>query len=241
MQCWINKDYAKLHLVTHYLFVFLALCATSALCTATFLSTRRRPGQPPAHEPALLLYPLIYVLCTLPLALGRVATMTGRNVPMGYFCFAGSVIAFNGALDCLLFGTMRSAIISGPVSSTSAENFKAFAFLKTPSARRYGNMIWIQGGGDAGRRRDGRMACEWWPWHRPRLWSRPSSPWPREERPQSTSRESLRGAAIQMDMVTSVVIEVGPKDSWSELRRPERMATSASVSVTSADRIKLNG
>ncbi|KAM4061234.1 G protein-coupled glucose receptor regulating gpa2 domain-containing protein [Hirsutella rhossiliensis] len=247
--CWINKDYEQLRLATHYFFIFLALGVTSTLYVAIFVALRRQRSQaqrvafadsqaPLTHELVFLVYPLIYVLCTLPLALGRIATMAGKDVPTGYFCFAGAIIAFNGAFDCLLFGTTRSAIIFGSASDLSSDSigFKTFAFLKTPSARRYGNMIWIQGGGDGGRRswRDNKMAGGWWPWNQR------GRPWPRKERHQSTSQEPLGAAAIQMDMVTSVVVEVdSDQDSWPGPTRSKRTAASASVSAMSTDGVTL--
>ena len=40
----------------------------------------------------MVLYPVIYTVCTLPLAAGRMAAMQGVVVPYAYYCFAGSAI-----------------------------------------------------------------------------------------------------------------------------------------------------
>lgn len=184
------------------------------------------------HNPAFLIYPIIYVTCTLPLATGRVATMAGGQVPLGYFCFAGALISFNGFFDCLLFGTTRQAIIFASKYDVDAEDtgVDTIAFLKTPTTRRYGNMIWIQGGG-ARRQPDGKSAGGWWSWQR--LAGQPDSRSVRE-RNRGASQESLRGPGIQMDMVTSVVVEVD-EDKETDLRYPEP-AASASSSVNSTER-----
>lgn len=40
----------------------------------------------------MVLYPVIYTICTLPLAAGRMAAMTGINVSYAYYCLAGATI-----------------------------------------------------------------------------------------------------------------------------------------------------
>ncbi|PHH90787.1 hypothetical protein CDD83_2636 [Cordyceps sp. RAO-2017] len=245
--CWMNRDYEQLRLATHYFFIFLALGVTSALYVGIFVSLRRQralarrcviaASQPlPRHEPAFLIYPLIYVMCTLPLALGRIATMAGRQVPLGYFCFAGAIIAFNGSFDCLLFGTTRNAIIFGSPSDLSADDtgLKTFGFLKTPSTRRYGNMIWIQGGGRR-RRQEDKVAGGWCSWERLGNGRRHNtSPWPANGASSDTSQEFIRGAAIQMDMVTSVVVEMNGEKNHRTLP-PCSKALSATASETGTE------
>lgn len=153
------------------------------------------------------MYPLIYVMCTLPLALGRIATMAGAHVPMGYYCFAGTLIASNGSFDCLLFGTTRHAIVFGSKDDVDIEDtgLETFAFMRTP-AHRYGNTIWIQGGESHS---DGMGGVGGW-WQR--LGSR-SDKVSGALRTRTLSQESLRSAArnemaIQMDVVTSVAVEI---------------------------------
>jgi hypothetical protein len=40
----------------------------------------------------MVLYPIVYTICALPLAAGRMAAMTGFTVPYLYYCLAGSAI-----------------------------------------------------------------------------------------------------------------------------------------------------
>jgi hypothetical protein len=49
-------------------------------------STLRRAGR------YMVLYPIVYTICALPLAAGRMAAMTGFTVPYLYYCLAGSAI-----------------------------------------------------------------------------------------------------------------------------------------------------
>lgn len=76
----------------------------------------------------MIIYPVVYVLCTLPLAGGRMASMTGMVVPYckstfyplafafsltrpGWFCLAGAAITSCGWLDVLLYAVTRHALI----------------------------------------------------------------------------------------------------------------------------------
>ncbi|KAL6414495.1 hypothetical protein AUP68_01024 [Ilyonectria robusta] len=183
------------------------------------------------HNPAFLIYPVIYVLCTLPLALGRIATMAGADVPLGYFCFAGAMIASNGSFDCLLFGTTRNVILfaSKYEVDTADLGLKTFAFMKTPTNRRFGNAISIQGGRQKSEESD--SVGGWWTWnHR----GGGSDPRGRKGMTRTTSQESLRGPAIHMDTVTSVVVEVD--DSKDRDPRYPNPSASASPSVSSTEK-----
>ncbi|CAK7233709.1 hypothetical protein SEUCBS140593_008692 [Sporothrix eucalyptigena] len=97
------------------------------------------------RHPGFLIYPIIYVVCTLPLALGRIATMAGAEVPLSYFCASGALITSNGWLDVLLWGSTRRNIVFGDVSEEDV-GISTFTFMRTPPNRRFGNMVWVEGG-----------------------------------------------------------------------------------------------
>lgn len=215
----------RIRLGTHYLFILLTLTFTTALYLTIFISLRRQQARarksglpsdalaPMDHNPAFLIYPIIYVACTLPLAIGRIVSMAGNEVSIEYYCFAGSMIAFNGSFDCLLFGTTRSIIIFGSTEEISTEEtgLSTFTFLKTPN-REFGNMVWIQGGSsDSARRVDvEKGGGGWWSWasfRGSRGGSGGSGGESRRRQLSSFSQESLGRSIIQMDMVTSVVVE----------------------------------
>ncbi|RGP76860.1 g- coupled receptor [Fusarium longipes] len=242
--CWMNKKYENLRLFTHYLYIFLGLGTTSILYTIIFFHIRRQARLRSSEDhndtdsvqlqlsrnPAFLIYPVIYVLCTLPLAAGRIATMAGAKVPNGYFCFAGAMIASNGSFDCLLFGTTRNTIVFASKYDVASNNvgLSTFAFLKTPTNRRFGNTISIQGG----RQRDEDVTTGgWWTWP-----ARGTGSSNRSHRgmTRTTSQESLRGPAIQMDTVTSVVVEVD--DSAERDSRYPDTTTSSNPSLLSTDK-----
>ncbi|KAL2189907.1 hypothetical protein L209DRAFT_678906 [Thermothelomyces heterothallicus CBS 203.75] len=99
------------------------------------------------HPKVFLLYPLIYIVCTAPLALGRIASMAGVDVPPAYFYTAGALITSNGWLDVLLWGVTRHRLLFGADVDAQDSGLDTFAFMRTPHGRRWGNMVWVEGGG----------------------------------------------------------------------------------------------
>lgn len=222
-----------------------------------------------------LSYPIIYLVLTLPLAVGRILTMTNVDVSIHYFCASGALIAANGLFDVLMWGfTRRDVVFGDGIEAASALGLETFSFMRTPQGRKYGNIIWVQGAGAAGssggragtppiaasaanrssevdktQSVDGRYGLRRWPWWRGLGSSRWVPQWGqavgggvnssdgrtrrggiRPHRAQrSVSQESLRGAAgrasngerslgvIQMDLVTTVVIETDPESSGQGL------------------------
>jgi len=79
--------------------------------------------------PLMILYPLIYVICTSPLAIGRIAALTGTNISLEYFCTAGTMIACNGWLDVLLYASTRAEIVFSLDAPAEETGLETFAFL----------------------------------------------------------------------------------------------------------------
>lgn len=93
-----------------------------------FLSIRTRQARFRSHtsinpseegDPAVLkrgakymiIYPIVYVICTLPLAGARMASMRGTVVPYWWFCLAGASITSCGWLDVVLYAMTRRVLI----------------------------------------------------------------------------------------------------------------------------------
>lgn len=70
--------------------------------------------------------------------------MAGRDVPLAYFCVAGSMIACNGWLDVLLYTSTRAKILFNDESPSAEIGPDTFAFLG--KGRRFGNVTTIQAG-----------------------------------------------------------------------------------------------
>jgi hypothetical protein len=193
-------------------------------------------AQSGARHPAFLIYPLIYVLCTAPLALGRIATMAGIAVPLSYFCVAGALITSNGWLDVTLWSITRRELLYCAEVDREDVGLETFTFMRTPPDRVFGNIIWVEGGalrppGFPGEATDSK-GLKSWSWGSLRGWLRLSdgsaggrrsvlssvgSALGRGAGPRNVSQQSLRGRsepasslAIHLDTITSVEVEVDP-------------------------------
>ncbi|KAK4187114.1 G protein-coupled glucose receptor regulating Gpa2-domain-containing protein, partial [Podospora australis] len=253
--CWMNIKYESYRLTLHYLWIFISLALTSILYILIFISIRKQ--QPSSnntnhfestpfkgHHKAFLLYPVIYVICTAPLALGRIATMAGVDVSITYFCIAGALIASNGWLDVLLWGITRHHLIFRGDVDSEESGLNTFTFMRTPAGRTYGNMVWVEGCSAAAQQQARTSGQQPRDTERPSFSTHPPKKEAKEAydsmmmngwgkrrtgwRPllgrqaggrKTTSQESLgrptggageyrhEGMGIQMDMVTTVVVE----------------------------------
>lgn len=268
-QCWVNRAYQDLRFALHYLWIFISLALTSVLYLIVFLYIRRiakegdNPNtlERPPHlkrgfmsEPAarrrdaamsyakkqtFLLYPIIYVCCTMPLAAGRVASMAGSTPSLAYFCFAAAMIASNGWLDVLLYATTRRSIVFSDDLAAQETGIETFTFMRTPN-RRFGNVVFVAGGADAaadesaggdalrGRKKIGSLG---------KLARLRGEAGQSEVSLRSTEHGSSEaggpGMAIQMETVTTVVVEVDSGGTTSGGSRRKGSMSSDAVSVAS--------
>ncbi len=133
-----------------------------------------------------------------------------------------------------------------------------FAFMRTPHERQYGNMVWVEGATrrdgeivDTENRRSGNGVSGWLQermgWRRLGLGSSAGEPGRRGRLPgktRSISQESLRGnngpsdMAIQMDLVTTVVVEEADanKTPESDTRSRYRRPSMTSLSVNGSEK-----
>lgn len=241
-QCWITRYYENLRLLTHYLFIFIAIIVTSGLYIATYISLRRQmqlkaamPHVQLNHNPVFLIYPLIYVVCTLPLAVGRVATMASATVPIAYYCFAGAAMVSNGLLDCILFSSTRHSIVFGAADQIGIKDtgLDTFSFMRTPASK-FGNNVWIQGGPSGNRSEGWSGVGGWWQARIGRDGSRGTPP-------RSVSQESLRAGelndlAIQMNVVTTMTVEVDPERRINRHQSESLSAASDDTTIKRTER-----
>ena len=61
----------------------------------------------------MVIFPVAYVLLTLPLAGGRMAAMTGVKIPFAYYCAAGAAITSCGWVDVTLYVLTRRVLVFG--------------------------------------------------------------------------------------------------------------------------------
>lgn len=80
----------------------------------------------------MIIYPTIYVLCTLPLAAGRMASMNGHTIPYWYYCLAGAAITSCGWLDVLLYAFTRRALVFSDIPPAIHEcGLETFGIFRT--------------------------------------------------------------------------------------------------------------
>ncbi|KAL3475215.1 G protein-coupled glucose receptor regulating Gpa2-domain-containing protein [Aspergillus californicus] len=137
--CWISEDYEPIRLWTHYFWIFLAEFGTVSLYAVLWFQLRRRIKQSAilgsSHIESLkrlrrvvgymVIYPMSYIVLSLPLAAGRMATAQGDTPGIVYFCVSGAMITSSGLVDVLLYTLTRKNLIleSEPSADQSYHKF----------------------------------------------------------------------------------------------------------------------
>jgi hypothetical protein len=106
--------------------------------------------------PLMVLYPLIYTICTAPLAAGRIYALAGHEVSLGYFCAAGTMIACNGWLDVILYASTRADIVFSEYPPGEDTGLETFAFMG--KGHRLGTTTTIEAGSSPRNRAVSRSA-----------------------------------------------------------------------------------
>lgn len=133
--CWASANYETERLTLHYMWIFLVQFGTIILYTLIFLHLKKTmiyilpKGQSPAHARVdraaklMVLFPIAYIILTLPLSAGRMWTRArgNENLPDGYALAAGSMIGSCGLVDCLLYTFTRRSLLKQD-SKDSTEN-----------------------------------------------------------------------------------------------------------------------
>ncbi|KAK5136139.1 hypothetical protein LTR08_003976 [Meristemomyces frigidus] len=151
--CWVNAKYKIERLWLHYFWVIIAEFGTVILYALTFLILRQRvkrsfynntDTQIRAESAAkvIVAYPVVYVVCTLPLVIARLTSMAGGRLDFVKLCVAGAMITSNGWLDVLLYTLTRRALIFGP--DMPGEHARALDTFKFRPDHVYGTTTTIE-------------------------------------------------------------------------------------------------
>ncbi|PYI07648.1 hypothetical protein BO78DRAFT_312490 [Aspergillus sclerotiicarbonarius CBS 121057] len=131
--CWIGPTHETERLYVHYLWIFLSEFGTVILYGVMFFYLRRRMKQAASlrqnHQENLkrlnrvviymVIYPLIYLVLSLPLAAGRMSTARHVVPSRAYFAVAGSLMALSGFVDVLVYTlTRRHLLLETELSTT---------------------------------------------------------------------------------------------------------------------------
>ncbi|PCH03226.1 GPCR, rhodopsin-like, 7TM [Penicillium occitanis (nom. inval.)] len=130
--CWIDSKYEDYRLYTHYLWIFLAEFGTVVLYAVMFFQLRRQMAASSILAGSqmdslkrlrrvvsyMVIYPVAYVVLSLPLAAGRMMSAQGKTPSTAYFCVAGAMMTSSGFVDVLLYTlTRRNLLIYSEVSA----------------------------------------------------------------------------------------------------------------------------
>jgi G protein-coupled glucose receptor regulating Gpa2 C-term/G protein-coupled glucose receptor regulating Gpa2 len=121
--CWINANYADLRIWLHYFWIFIFEFGTVLIYIALYVAIKCRiksnyygdntkAQQARTAMKLMIVYPIVYVICTLPLATMRMASMNSVHITSyAWFCFAGAMITSNGWLDVVLYAMTRRIML----------------------------------------------------------------------------------------------------------------------------------
>lgn len=184
-------------------------------------SSRSRPDdstplRPSGHHPAFLVYPCIYTFTGTPLILGSLIP-TLERIP-AFLGAAGALLATTGLLDTILWSYI---IVFSDKTDIRNTGLDQFTFMRTPEGRNLGNIVYVQGGQDKWKRQSWHSKKDkgWW-----RLGDRNSS------QPSLPSQQPQSDGGIQMDIVTTVVVDDSSVDPSSRQSRDRGYSTDISSS-----------
>jgi hypothetical protein len=122
--CWINAEYTNERLWLHYFWIIIAEFGTILIYALIFLIIRRRVKEAfytnsksalraRSAMKMIVFYPVIYIVCTLPLVKARLTSMANQHVSFLELTIAGAMITSNGWLDVLLYTLTRGGVLFG--------------------------------------------------------------------------------------------------------------------------------
>lgn len=71
----------------------------------------------------MIMYPAVYVVLTLPIAVGRMVAMTGTKMPDVFFCIVGTMLTSCGWVDALLYTLTRRVLVTNELSTHGQHNY----------------------------------------------------------------------------------------------------------------------
>ncbi|KAH7127004.1 integral membrane protein-like protein [Dendryphion nanum] len=152
--CWVHHDHKDLRLWTHYVWIFIFEFGNIIIYAIiyTILLHRIRSGY---YTPAeakrvkaisnlMVAYPVVYVVCTLPLASARMAAMSNHPPSLARLCLSGAMITSNGWLDVLLYTMTRRIMIFSDEPPADDNGIDTFSAFWAKSEKRFGAACTIE-------------------------------------------------------------------------------------------------
>lgn len=92
----------------------------------------------------MVVYPAVYVVCTIPLASARMAAMTGEPPSLARLCLSGAMITSNGWLDVLLYAYTRRIMIFSDEPPPEDNGFDTFSPFWQDKSTRFGGETTVE-------------------------------------------------------------------------------------------------
>ncbi|CAI6336075.1 unnamed protein product [Periconia digitata] len=164
--CWVHHDLKDLRLWTHYIWIFTFEFGNVIIYALMYyiLLNRIRSGYYTDTEAQrvrsianlMISYPVIYVVCTLPLASARMAAMGGNPPSHARLCLAGLMITSNGWLDVLLYTLTRRIMVFSDEPPPDDDGFETFSPFWSMGPSRFGGSCKIEADAPTSKHRPGR-------------------------------------------------------------------------------------
>lgn len=152
--CWITHEHEDLRLWTHYFWIFVAEFGNIIVYALMYaiLIYRIRLGYWKPEESKrirsianlMVVYPLVYVICTIPLASARMAAMSGNPPSLARLCLSGAIITSNGWLDVLLYTCTRRILIFNDEPPSDDNGIDTFAVFWVEKPTRFGGECTVE-------------------------------------------------------------------------------------------------
>lgn len=141
--CWVAQKYQDERLWLHYLWIFIVEFGTIIIYAHIFFHLRGRIRSIINNDTRklsratkfMVMYPLVYVVLTLPIAVGRMVAMTGTPMNEVFFCIAGSLLTSCGWIDALLYTLTRRVLVSQDLSGGQYHTHHTVTAITTNAAR----------------------------------------------------------------------------------------------------------
>ena len=151
--CWIDTKYTNERLWLHYFWVIIAEFGTVTSYVLvllilwkrvreSFYTTSSTEIRARSAGKLIVAYPIVYVVCTLPLVKARLTSMAGHSVSFLELTVAGSMITSCGWLDVLLYSLTRRALLFGP--DIADEHARALDTFRLRPDQQYGTTTFIE-------------------------------------------------------------------------------------------------
>ncbi|EEQ91291.1 hypothetical protein RJZ56_005761 [Blastomyces dermatitidis] len=133
--CWIDSEYGDQRLYLHYFWIFVTEIGIIIIYPTLFFIIRHRlksskefrvnGSRRPKFNKVLkimIIYPIAYIVISLPIAAGRMSMMNGRHPGMPYFYFTGSLLMCSGWVHSILYFLTRRRLVEADIQTESGSD-----------------------------------------------------------------------------------------------------------------------